>query len=348
MTILAMDGFDMYNGIGANTGLGAKWPLGGGSQRAMILGRFGGQAVQVAPSGFTEGWFQQVFGTSSATMGMGAAMRITAFQTTTASFHILFFNDTTPTVGLVVRATGAIEAFLATSTSGAGTSLGISATGVILLNTWHFVEVAVTISDTVGSVLVKVDGATVLTITGVDTNNGVGTVNSVGLGPTNSSSGSAYGIANWDDFYLTDGATLGERRVETLRPAADTATKNFTPLSGTSNFAMVDETLVDGDTTYVQSSTVGARDLYTLGPLSSTPATIDAVQVVSFAEKTDATTRSLYNSVQSAGTDSDGSAFNLAASYARFDRLLANDPNGGGTWTPSRVNGLFVGPKLAA
>lgn len=57
-------------------------------------------------------------------------------------------------------------------------------------------------------------------------------------------------------------------------------------------FARINET---SDTEYVYAT--GARDLYTLGALAS-PAAVFAVNVVSFAEKTDTTTRQLYNDVR--------------------------------------------------
>lgn len=343
MSLLLIDGFDMYNGVGSNLGLGAKWSR-VGTRQFMVSGRFGGQAFQSSPSGGTFGAATTQFAANSS-LGLGIALFVSTFQTDNTIYQITFLSGATYTFGLQIRSDGSIWAYRATGAA-AGTSLGSSAVGVIVLSTWHFLELALVIDNTVGSVTIKVDGATVLTLTGVDTNNVSGTANVLQLGSTGGNFSG--GVLSWDDLYLTNGATLGERRVETLRAAADTAQKDFTPLTGTSNFAMVDETTVDGDTSYVQAAVVGNRDLYTLGPLSSTPTTIDAVQVVSFAEKTDATTRAIYNSVQSAGTDSDGSQFNIPASYGRFDRLLATDPNGGGAWTPSRVNGLLVGPKIAA
>jgi hypothetical protein len=345
VSILLIDGFDMYNGTGANTGLQAKWTI-GGTQVATATGRFGGQSIQTRASGGAAGQAISPTFTASASVGLGVALNVTVYPTTDSGiFHVTFFSGATTTLSLEIHVDGSIEVFRATSTT-AGTSLGRTAAGLVIVNTWHYLEAAVVINDTTGSVTLKLDGATILTLTGQDTNNAVGTVNKFTLGhPTTTTGG---GTVLWDDLYLTDGATLGERRVETLRPAADTAQKDFTPNTGTADFSRVNETLVDGDTSYVQASVIGNRDLYTVGALSSTPTAIDAVQLVSFAEKTDATTRTIYNSLQSAGTDSDGTAFNLAASYGRFDRMLPTDPNGGGAWTASRVNGLQIGPKVAS
>jgi hypothetical protein len=346
MTVIVTDGFDMYNGLGSTTGLTNKWTSNGGSSVALTTGRFAGQGVNMGSSGSGAGRITRTFtGSPVTSVGVGVAINVTAMPTTdTVHGFLSILKGVVTTFGLRITTTGALEAYRLTSLT-AGTSLGVSAGSVIGVG-WHFIECAVTISDTVGTVLVKVDGSTVLNLSSQDTNNAVTNVDSISFGFGANNPGTLAIVV--DDLYITDGATLGERKIETLRPAADTATKNWTPLTGTANYAMVNETLADGDTSYVQASTVGTRDLYTLGTLSSTPTVIDAIQIVSFMEKTDATTRTVYNSCQSAGTDSDGSAFSLTASYNRFDRLLATDPNGGGSWTASRVNGLLIGPKIAS
>jgi hypothetical protein len=343
-----IDGFDMYNGTGTNTGLQAKWTVASTGNLTLQTGRFSGQCLRTADSG-TQGLPLRTLTSAIANIGVGVAVRASTMPTTNnvGSSIVALRNGATYTFGLRITTTGALEAYRLTSAT-AGTSLGVSAAGVIVANTWHFVEVGVVINDTTGSVVVKVDGVTVLNLTAQDTNNAVTNVDTIVLGHTQGSSSNS-GVIDLDDLYVVDSATtLGERRVETLRPSADTATKNWTPNSGTNNYDRVNESTVDGDTTYVQASTVGTRDLYSIGSLSSTPANIDAIQVVSFGEKTDATSRSIYNSIQSNSVDSDGSSFALAASYGKFERIVANDPSGGGAWTATRVNNLLIGPKIAA
>jgi hypothetical protein len=340
-----IDGFDMYNGTGTTTGAGLKWTVTGGSS-SLTTGRFAGQGLLMGSSGSGAGRITRAFtGSPVTSVGIGVAINVNVMPTND-SVHgfISLLKGTTYTFGLRITTTGGLEAYRLTAVN-AGVSLGTAPAGTITVG-WHYFEIAVTISDTVGTVLVKVDGSTVMNLSGLDTNNAVTNVDTVSFGFNANNPGGLNIIV--DDLYITDGATLGERKIETLYPSADTATKNWTPNSGTDNYSRVNETTVDGDTSYVQASTVGTRDLYTVGPLSSTPTVIDAVQIVSFMEKTDATTRTVYNSCQSAGTDSDGSAFALAATYGRFDRILSTDPNGGGSWTASRVNGLLIGPKIAS
>jgi hypothetical protein len=149
----------------------------------------------------------------------------------------------------------------------------------------------------------------------------------------------------FDDLHITNGTYLDECRNEIVYPISDIATA-WVPDTGTSNFARVKEIVVDGDTSYVATATSGARDLYSIGSLSSNPYNIYGVNVVSFGYKTDATTRQFYNSIRSGITDDDGPIFNMAGNYRRFDRPILINPNTGLPWVTSDVNNLKIGPKM--
>lgn len=345
MTLVMTEGFDMYNGTGANTGLQAKWV--GITSCSMQTGRFGGQCLQcVAANGAGS---VRGFPAAYSSFSWGMAVRFTAMPSTSGTTAQWYFeNIASAQVGFKVGPSGDIQAGRYTARN-SGTNLGsASATGVIVLNVWHYVEFEIVISDTVGVINVYVDNVQVLALTGLDTRNGAPTdVGQFVFYPVGIGSITTLGTCQIDDIYLLNAATrLGERRIETLRPANDTGTKNWTPNSGTANFSRVNETTVDGDTSYVSATTSSTRDLYGISALSSTPATIDGINVVSFPLKTDATSRSIYNSIQSNAVDSDGSAMALAASYQRLDRLVLTDPSGGGAWTPTRINNLLIGPKV--
>lgn len=349
MTILAIDGFDLYNGNGTNTGLQAKWALNVADTRTtMQTGRFTGQCVQFVGVNSSAGRFaSRSLPSNYSSLSVNFAVRVTTFPAAQPPCHMVVENTATTQCGLQFKNDGSIVAGRFSGRGTAPTVLATSATGVILLNTWHYVQVDLVISDAGGSMVVKVDGVQVINVSTVDTKNdaSIATANTVTIGIGNTAV-NGDGTIQYDDFYVTDGATLGERKVERLPPVADTAQKDFTASTGTDNFAMVDDTTSNGDTDYVQASTVGNTDRYTFGALSSTPAAISAVQVTAFAEKTDATSRSIALQVKSGATTSDGSNFALAASYAKFDRILETDPNTSAAWTASAVNNLAAGPKV--
>lgn len=349
MTILLTEGFDMYNGIGPNTGLQARWNLTTTSNVSMQAGRFGGQCLRIVNTGFGTMPNATAAFASGASICVGMGFKVDSVPVNALnSFSLMLFDAAGGVqIGLLLNTDGSIGVYRATATN-SGVLLGTTPINTILSNTWHYLELGVTISTSAGVVNLNVDGASKLALTGQNTQNSANAnAGQLRLAPTNGGQASAMGY-QFDDLYIIDSATpIGERRIETLRAASDIS-KTWTPDTGTTNFSRVNETLVDGDTSYVQGTSIGDRDLYAIGTLSSTPASIDAVNIVSFAEKTDALTRQIFNSVQSAGTDSDGPAINLAGSYGRFDRIIPLDPHGGGAWTASRVNGLFIGPKVAA
>jgi hypothetical protein len=348
MALVATDSFDFYNGAGTNTGLQARWTRSGATAASLVAGRFGGQALRMTPATVVE-TARRNLTAARASGGHGFAHRSISMPVNnlvTSGFHYALLNGTTYTLGLRVTTTGAIDVYRATANN-AGTLLGSTAAGVIVVNTWHFIEWEYVVSDTVGRVTLKVDGVQVINLINQDTNNAVTTVNVFEVFASNNTGRiDTFDIDDWHEYDAA--STPGERKLTAHRPTADTAQKDFTASSGSDNFAMVDDTTANGDTDFVQATTVGNQDLYPIDALSTTPAAIDGVTVVIFAEKTDANTRTLAASVDSAGTGSDGTAFALAASYGKFERLMTTDPNGGGAWTASRVNGLKIGPKVAS
>lgn len=342
MTLVKTDGFDMYNGTATLTGLQSKWSaLIGITNVSMVTGRFGGQAVHMGSA--ANGVARNL--TAARSSGAhGFACRVTSMPTSDSSPWLMFalLSSGTYTLGLRCKINGAIEAFRATS-GAAGTSLGVSAAGVIVANTWHYWEFEYVISDSVGRVTVWVDGVQILNITGADTNNGVTTVDQFGIVNLNGTPATQFDV---DDWYEADAATrIGEGKVETLRGASD-GTVTWTPNSGANNYSRINETTVDTDTTYAETGTLNNQDLYNFGPLSSTPSAIYGAQLVSFDRKTDAGSRSIALVAKSGGTTDVGGDYALSASYGRFERMLVVDPNTSAAWTAAAVNALQSGPKV--
>ena len=99
----------------------------------------------------------------------GVAMRIYMPALPTSGYsEPLSFRDISNVkhITIGVGTTGAISVFRGSQT---GTLLGTTATPVITASAWHHIEVKVTINDTTGSVEVRVNGVTKLSLTGVDT-----------------------------------------------------------------------------------------------------------------------------------------------------------------------------------
>lgn len=343
VNLLMTEGFDMYNGTGPNIGAGALWGFINNSAMAMVGGRFGGQGFQIGHQGGSLGQIYRIFDGAGATMSasFGFAMYVPGFGVGFTAFQV-DNNSLGALCSFGYTSTGAIWV----ASGSGGTRLCTSVAGVLPVSTWVFFEFEIVFSATVGSVNVYMNGAAVAgcSVSGVNTlaaGGGASIVHFWGqAGATND--------LIFDDVYVVGGASRpgNECRIETLRPAADNLV-NFTPSSGSNNFSRVNDSVVDGDGSYVQTASTNVRDLYSGTALSSSPSSIYGLTIVGFAEKTDAITRQLYLSGRSGSTDSDGAAFNLAASYGRFDRILNVDPNTSAAWTTSGVNNLLYGPKAA-
>ena len=345
MAIQLIEGFDVYNGVQTNIGLQANWNCVNTTNISMQPGRFGGQAAKftfdASSSGTSPSMYKAFPGSTSCTYGFALYTDVLNDSwSSTSAWQVALRSGTTNYINLLFNPVAGITVKRDT------TELGSSVPGLFTSDNWYYIEVETVISDTVGVVRVYVNGTAVITLTGQDTKNGAATtVDNIIIqgGTTYNIQGGTYW---YDDLYVTDTSTkLGESRVETLYPNADTAVKQWTPLTGTDNYAMVDEAQCDGDATYVYASSA-ATDNYDFGNLSDNPASVRAVQAVTFAKKTDTSTRNIYLQTVSGATTSDGSAQALLSTYTRFNRIMETDPNTAAAWTYTNVNAVKGGPKI--
>ena len=352
MAVVLLDGFDLYNGTSANTGLQAKYTVSTAASASisLVTGRFGGQAVRMTYSGGSSTSLNcsRSLPSTYTNFTDAFAMRFNGAPPGQNNFFRTYFSTAGGAYQLGIRctSTGALQVFRATNTTGGGTLLGTTAAGVIQNTVWHYVEFSAKIDASTGTIALKVDGVTVLNLTGQNTKNAsTTTIDLIRLGHDTGVNDATYTL-DIDDWYVLDTTTSnGERRVETLHPHADVA-QGFTRSTGATNYTLVNEAQCNGDTNYVQGSNVGDVDTYDFEDLSSTPGTIDALQFTSFAEKTDAASRSIALQVKSGATTSDGSNYSLAVGYAKLERLLEQDPNTSAAWTSTAVNAVRGGPKV--
>jgi hypothetical protein len=230
-----------------------------------------------------------------------------------------------------------------------GTTVLATGTTQLEVDVWYYIEIKVVVHDTTGSVEVRIGESEEINVSGVDTRNG-------GTGVIDSVRWFLQGGRNqtWDDIYICDATGgvnddfLGDVRVEALYPNGNGNSSQFVGSDGnsTDNYLLVDEEPADGDTTYVESSTVSDQDTYAFTNLTPTAGTVAGVQIVAHARKTDAGARSIQTIARHSGTEEDtGSDMTLADSYLMFLDLRETKP-GGGSWSVSDVNGAEFGQKV--
>jgi hypothetical protein len=120
----------------------------------------------------------------------------------------------------------------------------------------------------------------------------------------------------------------------------------WTPNGATPNYACVDETTADGDTTYVSDSTPGDIDTYAFADVDAS-ATVYGVQTNLYARKDDAGTRQIAPVVRQSGTDYVGTTVTLGSSYSFYSQIYNQDPTAA-DWTAAHVNADEFGVKEIA
>ncbi len=335
MAILQVYGMDNYDTIGEfHTEPLVEW-LGNDETAALSTtgGRFGGGRVHWAAGAESQEKSIRLFvPTEPSTLYFGFAYKhiisssstdIIRFRADGVQHASLFYNTTSKKVSVVTVPGGTLGSFYVSA------------------RTWHWVEIKLIISDTVGEFTVQVDGIEVFTQTGLDTAASASLfVNNIDL-VGNDTVDHTWEI---DDIVIhTEADFLGDVKIETLRPDADGATNNFTPLAGT-NWESVDEAPgPDGDTSYVESSTAGHQDLYTTGNQAGTVDTIYAVAVRANAKKTDAGSRSIRMLTRTVSTTAQGIVDPMLTDYNYHVHVFENDPTTSVAWTQSGVDAMQIG-----
>lgn len=209
---------------------------------------------------------------------------------------------------------------------------------------WMFIELDVEIANS-ATVTLYVNGVQMQQWTGVDTNNGATTPWIDVVQPTGTSNQPL-----WSRMYVIDttgtvnNARLGPCNGEALAPNADGGVSNFTPLSGLTNYEMVDETGDPDDaTSYVSSSTVDHTDRYGYPNVDTDYDTIKGVQVVSDHRKTGAGQRRCRHVCQSGLTGSESADFGVPIDWGLDRSMFEVDPNTSALWTTTNLNSAEFG-----
>jgi hypothetical protein len=336
MAILFADGFDHYT-----TPTQKGWSTNGCPIDAGA-GRFGSPAMRIT----TSSTVLPIPGGSYSTLIMGLGFVGLADPAQTGLFMKLR-DSGTEHIWLHLLSSGLFRI------SRAGTILGTGTIAVkVAAGVFNYLELKVTISDTVGVVQTWVNGIADLNLSSQDTmNGGNASVNEVFVH-------NAGGFASifMDDFVLLDTSgsapqndRLGDVRVQGRMPNGNGNSSVLVGSDGnsTDNYLLVDEAAPNSDTDYVESSTVNDKDTYTYEDLTATAGTVYGVQILPFARKTDAGVRTIKSVARHSTNEVDGPDQTLPAGYIYLPDIRQTKP-GGGAWTISELNASEFGAKVTA
>jgi len=338
LALLLIEGFDQYASDGEILAGGWSGDVAGFSTAA--TGR-NGRGINVNASG---SYLSRFITPSSATFVFGFAVEFV--NSVAANTDVINLFDSSGTEKITLRWLSGGTFHL----DRGSTSLG-SFSFTAVMATWYFIEIKVTLHDSTGAFEVWIDGDSKMSGSGVDTLNGteasIANVRLVG----NS-------IIDWrfDDIYFLDNTgsdntdRLGDVRVETVSPNADGTTNDFTRISGSANYEMVDDIAdPDDDTTYNHSSTASDKELYGFAALTGDVGTVFGVQVSVLARKEDPGARDLRLVARSSATEVQSGNKQVGTEYTRYiNHIYENDPNGGIDWTETSVNAAEFGFLIQA
>lgn len=230
-----------------------------------------------------------------------------------------------------------------------GAELGRSTTADMLAETWYYIEIKIYIHNSAGTVDVKVDESSVLSLTSKDTLQGaLADIAAVRFYGTNNVT---YNFT-YDDIYVCDDAGsvcndfLGVSMASGISPDGAGDETDFTPDAG-SNYERVDEVLTDDDTSYVESGTSTDRDLYDYESIPGSLGDILGLQINTTVRETDVDTYTLKQPCKSNGTVSAGSAEPVGSTlYTHRERILEQDPDTSTAWIEAGVNAAQFGVEV--
>lgn len=156
-----------------------------------------------------------------------------------------------------------------------------------------------------------------------------------------------------DDFYLLDGSTsaddprnsfLGDCRVDATYPNAVGTDNDSTPSGGAvDRYTMVDEALMDGDTTYNLFASAGQKDSYNYPTAPVADATIYGIQANAWQRKEDAGAATSRSYVILGGTRYYGTSQSPGTSYSDLRQVWAQKPSDSSDWLDTDYNAAEFG-----
>ena len=331
MSLLFMDSF-------AGDDIPTKWDA--------ASTRFGhGSASPRTPGGY---YTRLGFGSNTIYKTFSPQTKIYAGAGLFSTNYISVYGDTGATQHITVArnsSSGAIEIRRGNS----GGTLLASSTIVTPASAWFYLEISVTISDTIGEVHVRLDGSTtdIVSYTG-DTKNGgtASTIDRISITTiTNATQVTDFYLLN--DSGSTNNTFLGDVAVRALSPNGNGNASQLVGSDGnsTDNYLLVDEKPFSG-TDYTGSPTTGQKDTYTVADLPAYTSTVYGVQVTANMLKSDAGASQSRTVIRTGGTDYGGTTQVLSTSAATYSELYEQNPNTSNAWTTGEVNGLEAGMEV--
>lgn len=263
-----------------------------------------------------------------------------AFRFCNSTNHVLCYFTVKDLIGYATLGVGNDRAF----TSGLFSfEPEFYSTHVLNLTDWNFIEISVSIS---GSTTCRLNGR----VNNRPWHPTTTFVDAAHASVSNTLTNMHFGVGDFQDVYIQSGFDqfLGDHHIRTCRPSANGAHSEWSPNSGTDQFAPIDEAEQDSDTTYLSTSVAGDRSMTEHSNLD-TSVVVKGLQVGTWARNTAAGTSSIAMGTRQSGTDYfDATAVAVTStSYAFKAHMLEDNPATATDWTDTEVNAAQFGFQSA-
>lgn len=348
MALRYIDGFDHENASDETPTLIYKGPSGTLADSFLTGGSDFLGSSNVTPFGIGYSvLFNQAFGTCMIT-------KIFDDQSTwLVGFHFRFIeNKSTKIIQLLDGSTVQTTLSFNTTTQkieiyrGDNANLLAASTNTFAISTWYWIEFKVLIDDSVGTVELRVNNVVEIALTEGNQDTQVSANAYANRVAFLTSSGDVY----FDNLYMADGTAgvndfIGECRVVTLSPATDHAV-TWDKSAGATNESCVDEAQAN-TTDYVSTSVPTEVDKYTIDALGVT-GVVKGAQVCVVAKKDDAGAHTIRTTLETDGTDFNGTAQILDGTYRTFTKLYPQNPKTVAAWEIAEIDALLIGMELVS
>jgi len=213
-------------------------------------------------------------------------------------------------------------------------------------STWFLLEAYIKIDNSIGRIVVKIDGITDIDFTGDTQPDAITTINRIGNSFPGASTHYVDDIAINNALGETDSGWCGDGHIILLKPVSDGDVLQLIPSSGSSHWSLVDD-IPPNITDYVSGSTVGEYDLYHISDFGLTGQTISRIWTESTSLDTVAEGGYISLGIKrvSGSISWSGSLVQLTSySQSKGTEYLLN-PDDGQPWEASDLNSLQIAIK---
>lgn len=294
-------------------------------------------------------YVRKVLSSAQGTCGCALRLWLSALPPHTGSEIVpITFSDTNNVahISLRVNTDGTISVYRGAIE--VGTLLGTTSSPVITANAWSHIECKVTISDTVGEVEIRVNSATVYTLTGADTkNSSAATVSQLSIGSNRLIGGTGApdcytkDLVIWDSTGSHNNDFLGSVHVVRLTPDADTSL-NWTPSTGSTGFDLINESPPDDADYIAADDSPPSPATMTLTDLPDDVTAVKGLMTLVRAVKTDGGDAQLMVSLKSGSDLADGADRAITVAETYWYDFSEEDPATDAQWAPAAVDAASI------